>query len=186
MQAIPYDRPIAPLLVRNGLFSCLPKHIEQIAVLCIGSNRINGDSLGPFVGTLLNGLYPEHLQIIGNLKQPIDATNLEATIQNLSLPPHTWLLAVDSIIGKADYVHHIVVRQGNMRPGSALGKQFPAVGDASIMGVVLEEGDVISNTLPYTNLHVVYEMARAIATGIALTARQYFNCDRNERIMLFS
>ncbi|GAA3325608.1 hypothetical protein GCM10020331_058190 [Ectobacillus funiculus] len=93
---------------------------------------------------------------------------------------------MDSIVGKADYVHHIVVRQGNLRPGSALGKQFPAVGDASIMGVVLEEGDVISNTLPYTNLHVVYEMARAIATGIALTARQYFNGDRNERIMLFS
>ncbi|WP_299088499.1 DUF1256 domain-containing protein [uncultured Metabacillus sp.] len=64
---IPYNHKLAPLFIRNTLYSLIPEGTEHIYVVGIGSNLINGDSLGPFVGTLLQDLYPEHLSIIGNL-----------------------------------------------------------------------------------------------------------------------
>ncbi|GGJ80245.1 putative sporulation protein YyaC [Anoxybacillus voinovskiensis] len=174
MQFISYDNPLAPLLIRNHLFSFLPTTTEQIVLLCIGSNRINGDSLGPFVGTLLTGLYPNHLTVIGTLKEPLDATNLGATIHQLTISPSTCVVAIDSVVGMQPYVHSIAIRSGPLKAGSALNKRFPAVGDVSIMGVMLEEKKEL-HELPYTNLHVVYQMARAIATGISLTVRQRFS-----------
>ncbi|CAM4198031.1 DUF1256 domain-containing protein [Geobacillus stearothermophilus] len=68
MKSILYSDPLAPLLIRNELFSLLPAHISRLTVVCIGSNRINGDSLGSFVGTLLENAYPDHLTVIGNLE----------------------------------------------------------------------------------------------------------------------
>jgi len=183
MQLISYDNRLAPLLIRNNLFACLPPTTEQIILLCIGSNRINGDSLGPFVGTLLTGLYPQHLTVIGTLKEPLDATNLEKTVNRLDIPPSTCVLAVDSVIGMQSYVHTIAIRPGPLAAGSALQKNLPAVGDVSIMGVMLEENTEL-NELPYTNLHVVYQMARSIAAGIALTVRQRFSYETTAPVLV--
>ncbi|MFX3659069.1 MAG: spore protease YyaC [Ectobacillus sp.] len=174
MQLIPYNDPLAPLFIRNSLFSFLPNEIQKLTVLCIGSNRINGDSLGPFVGTLLQDAFPQHVTVIGSLQNPVDAPHLEKAVAQLDERSGNFLVSVDSIIGSKEHVHTIAIRQGALRPGSGLGKNLPAVGDASIMGVVLEESDNPFHALSYTNLNIVYQMARSIATGIALAARQHF------------
>ena len=42
---IPYNHRLAPLLIRDSLFSLLPEGTEHIFVMGIGSNVISGDSL---------------------------------------------------------------------------------------------------------------------------------------------
>ncbi|MCP8967482.1 spore protease YyaC [Ectobacillus ponti] len=174
MHPIPYDHALAPLLIRNRLFACMPEHLQSLTVLCIGSNRVNGDSLGPFVGTLLQGLYPERLTVVGSLREPVDALNLKETLQRLAVPADGLLLAVDSIAGTEQYLHQIMVRPGALQPGSGIGTVLPAAGDVSLMGVVMEESENVMRSLSYTSLHVIYEMARAIAGGISLAVRQRF------------
>ncbi|HWO95980.1 MAG TPA: spore protease YyaC [Bacillus sp. (in: firmicutes)] len=171
---IPFNHNLAPLFIRNSLHSIIPKDTQHLFVLCIGCNIVNGDSLGPFVGTLLHGLYPDHLTVIGNLQYPLDAKTLVPELSQLSLPQNSFVVAIDSICGTEELVHSIIVRDGPLLPGSGVGTILPYVGDCSIMGVVLEDSPAVKRSLPYTNLHLIYTMATNIAMGISLAVRQYF------------
>lgn len=123
------------------------------------------------------------MTIIGNLKQPVDATNIKEIVKQFPASPSTYTLAIDSVVGISDYIHTIVVRNGALTPGSALDKNLPSVGDISIMGVMMEDCEDIA-TLPYTNLHIVYQMAKAIALGISLTVRQRFGYESTSSILI--
>ncbi|MGP3560750.1 spore protease YyaC [Geobacillus sp. BK01] len=173
MRPISYSDPLAPLLIRNELFSLLPAHVPRLTVVCIGSNRINGDSLGPFVGTLLENAYPDHLTVIGTLRQPVDATNIRRVSEQLQNEHKAYVVAIDSIVGPRPFVHTIAIRPGALSPGTALGKSLPRIGDMSIMGVMMEDSTDVS-ALSYTNLHIVYQMAKVIAIGLTLTVRQRY------------
>lgn len=176
---IPYNHNIAPLLIRNALFHQIPKTTEHIYVVGIGSNQINSDSLGPFVGTLLQHKFPDHLSVLGNLQYPLDATNLMSEYAKISLPPNSFVIAIDSVLGSKNIVQSIVIKNGPLRPGEGLGKQFPLIGDCSIMGIVLEKDVVDHSNLFHTNLHLIYTMTTNIAKGISLAVRQFFQYSSN-------
>ncbi len=73
-------------------------------VLCIGTDRVTGDSLGPLVGTFLHAYGSDrYLSIYGTLDFPVHALNLEdekscppseiSTLQESSIPlypKHKW------------------------------------------------------------------------------------------------
>jgi putative sporulation protein YyaC len=171
---IPFNHKLAPLFIRDSLHSIIPEGTEHIFVMGIGSNVINGDSLGPFVGTLLHNLYPKHLTIFGNLQSPLDAQTLVPQVSGITLPKNSFVIAIDSVLGSERIVNSIVVRDGSILPGSGLGKNLPPIGDCSIMGVVLENNPTLECSLLSTNLHLIYTMATNIAKGISLAVRQYY------------
>lgn len=181
---IPYNHKIAPLLIRNAIFHHIPKTTQHIYVIGIGSNQINGDSLGPFVGTLLQHKFPNHLSVLGNLQYPLDATNLISEYTKTCFPPNSFVIAIDSVIGSKNMVQSIVIKNGPLHPGEGLGKQFPSIGDCSIMGVVLEKDAVDHSTLFHTNLHLIYTMTTNIAKGISLAVRQFFQYPSNYPIII--
>jgi len=174
-EIIPYHDKLAPLYIRNTLYSLIPEGTEHIYVLGIGSNVISGDSIGPFVGTLLQDLFPAHLTVIGSLQSPLDATNLTTELVSLKLPPNSFVITIDSVLGKKEFLNTIVVQNRPLSPGKGLGQDFPAIGDCSVMGVVVKNGTTIESSFLYMNLHLIYTMAQAIAKGISLTIRQYFH-----------
>jgi putative sporulation protein YyaC len=173
-EVIPYNHKLAPLLIRQTLYSLIPQGVEHIYVIGIGSNRISGDSLGPFVGTLLYNICPSHLTVLGNLKSPLDATTLVPTLTPFIFRNNSFVLAIDSVMGNEDMVNSIVVNEGSLVPGRGLGNILPAIGDCSISGVVLQNDPALKNSLLCTDLNLIYTMATSIAKGIALTVRQYF------------
>ena len=181
---IPYDHKIAPLLIRNALFQHIPKTTEHIYVVGIGSNQINGDSLGPFVGTLLQHKFQAHLSVIGSLQFPLDATNLVNEYTKICLPQNSFVIAIDSVLGSKNLFQSIVIKDGPILPGEGLGKQLPAIGHCSIMGVVLEKDVQEQSTLFHTNLHLIYTMTTNIAKGISLAVRQFFQYPSNYPILL--
>lgn len=172
---IPNNHRLAPLFIRNSLHSIIPENTEHIFVLGIGSNSINGDSLGPFVGTLLNNIFPKHLTVIASLQFPLDASNLEQELTRTSLPNNSFIIVIDSVLGTRSKLNSIVVRKGSLQPGIGLGNQLPSIGDCSVMGVVLENNPSLTSSLFYTNLHLIYTMASNISKGISLAIRQYFD-----------
>jgi putative sporulation protein YyaC len=183
---IPYSHKLAPLFIRNTLYNLIPEGTEHIYVVGIGSNLINSDSLGPFVGTLLQDMYPNHLTVLGNLKSPLDATTIVPRFSGIALPNNSFVVAIDSVLGSEGIVNTIVVREGSLRPGIGLGHNLPAIGDCSVMGVVLENDPAVESSLFYTNLHLIYTMATNIAKGISLAIRQYFKYPSNQPILLIS
>jgi putative sporulation protein YyaC len=170
----PFNHKLAPLFIRDTLHSLIPEGTQHIYVIGIGSNVINGDSLGPFVGTLLHNRYPNHLTVMGNLQYPLDAQTLVPKFSRMTLPKNSFVIAIDSVLGSEGIVNSIVVQNGSLLPGSGLGKKLPPFGDCSIMGVVLENDPAVECSLLSTNLHLIYTMATNIAKGISLAVRQYY------------
>lgn len=171
---IPYNHSLAPLFIRQALYSLLPERTEHIYVVGIGSSRINGDSLGPFVGSLLKNNFPDRLTVLGNLQEPLDATTLVPELSQHSFRTNSFIIAIDSVLGSDEFLNSIVVKDGLIVPGVGLGNILPPIGNCSITGVVLENDPALKNSLLCTDLHLVYTMATSIAKGISLTVRQYF------------
>jgi putative sporulation protein YyaC len=183
---IPYKNKLAPLFIRQGLFSLLPQETEHIYVIGIGSSRINGDSLGPFVGSLLKNSFPERLTVLGNLQSPLDAATLSPELSTFTFRENSFIIAVDSVLGNKEVVNSIVLKDGPMVPGMGLGNKLPPIGDCSITGVVLENDPDLKNSLLCTDLNLIYTMATSIAKGISLTIRQYFKYPSDQHILLTS
>ena len=56
-----------------------PKKWTEIVFLCIGSDRVTGDCLGPYIGHLLHPHETGHIFVYGTLSCPVHALNLEKT-----------------------------------------------------------------------------------------------------------
>ncbi len=141
-----------------------------IVILCIGSDRSTGDALGPITGTKLQSIcyYP---YIFGSLNSPVHATNLTETLNNISTTfKNPYILAIDASLGKLDNVGYLTLAKGALKPGAALNKQLPEVGNAHITGIVNVHGFLSEYLiLQCTRLNLVVKMAETISAGLALS-----------------
>lgn len=133
----------------------------DVVVVCIGTDRSTGDSLGPLVGSHLE---QAGVPVMGTLEDPVHATNLEETLKRI--PSSTLVIAVDACLGKLENVGKIDVAKGSLSPGKAVGKDLPDVGDISIFGVVNVGGFMEHLVLQSTRLSLVVGMADCIAKDI--------------------
>ncbi|WP_090948180.1 spore protease YyaC [Parageobacillus thermantarcticus] len=169
-----HDEQGASSLIALRLVSLLPFPLSQpAAIVCIGTDRSTGDSLGPLVGTMLKEKHLSHFHVYGTLEEPIHAVNLEEKITAIRTIHHNALMiAIDACLGRLKSVGAITIAKGPVRPGAGVNKQLPPVGDFHITGVVNVSGFMEFFVLQNTRLHLVMNMAKAIANGIDEADRQ--------------
>lgn len=151
------------------LLNDLEKSYTQLLILCIGSDRSTGDSLGPLVGNNLQQLLQQNrfVTILGTLSQPVHAQNLKETIDYLGCNYRSAaVLAVDACLGQKNKIGCLEIGRGNIFPGAALNKELPPVGDLYIVGIVNCGGFMDALILQSTRLGVVYPLAQFISAGI--------------------
>ena len=104
-------------------------------IMCIGTDIVGGDCLGPIVGQLLikSGI-PAY--VYGTLSRPITASNLNEYYEFIRSNHLSTIIAVDACVGKD--VGQVSVTKGSLRPGAAAGKDLPEVGDVSVTAVTCE------------------------------------------------
>lgn len=135
-----------------------------LTVVCVGTDRSTGDSLGPLVGTmLLRSSFPG--MVIGDLDSPVHAENLDEAATRLA-GQCGLVLGVDACLGTRQEVGSVMVRPGPLRPGLGVKKKLLPIGDLYIAGVVNVGGFMEYMVLQNTRLSVVMRMAQAIATGL--------------------
>ncbi|MCM3618228.1 spore protease YyaC [Sutcliffiella horikoshii] len=140
---------------------------RPIVVVCIGTDRSTGDSLGPLVGTKLFDKNLEHVHVYGTLDDPIHAVNLEeklAFIQTKHLRP--FIIAIDACLGRLKSVGQITIADGPVMPGAGVKKDLPPVGDIHITGIVNVSGFMEFFVLQNTRLSLVMKMATVISNSI--------------------
>lgn len=168
--SIPYSDPFCSERITESLsaiFLSLNNSRRERVILCIGTDRSTGDSLGPLVGTRLKQLWLPGLKIYGTLEQPIHAVNIGDEIESIKVRHRDpIIIAVDACLGKSDRVGYINVRAGSLFPGTALKKSLPGVGDMHISGIVNVGGYLEHLVLQNTRLGVVFAMAEQIAQGL--------------------
>jgi len=160
--------------VRSALLECLAGQPgeRELVLLCIGTDRATGDSLGPLTGhkleaRLKNGKTPP-VGLYGTLEHPIHAQNLRETLSRIQqLHKNPLVIAVDACLGRVSRIGWLTVAQRPMHPGAGVRKTLPSVGDISIAGVVNFGGAMELMVLQNTRLFTVMRMADAAADGIA-------------------
>lgn len=154
----------------NELFFNLSTSNKRIVILCIGTDRSTGDSLGPLVGTLLNKNYRlNFLKVYGTLDNPVHAKNLADTVELLNKKyEDSFFIAIDASLGKSTSIGKIFFGKGSIQPGLALDKDLPEVGDFFITGVVNVAGFMNNFVLQSTRLSIVMSMAESIAKALKL------------------
>lgn len=147
--------------------SCLSAALGTIrrppVVLCIGSDRVTGDCIGPLVGHMLSSRLPNCI-VLGTLDEPVTALNLcDAVLRIKRSYAGRKVIAVDSCIGESGELGIVRVRKGSLRPGLACGKSLPKVGDVSITATVATGS---ADNLYSVRLGLVYSLAAEIAETI--------------------
>ena len=167
---INYNQPDASEVISQALLSlCTVMAVPQdILVLCIGTDRSTGDSLGPLIGSKLLEHSPP-FQVIGCLEHPVHAANLAETLARIQADPPRLTIAIDASLGNMEGVGLVNIGTGTLQPGAGVNKSLPKVGDIYITGIVNVGGLMEYFVLQNTRLSLVTKMAEVICTGL-LTA----------------
>ncbi|HWQ70704.1 MAG TPA: spore protease YyaC [Desulfitobacteriaceae bacterium] len=143
---------------------------RPVLILCIGTDRSTGDSLGPLIGTKLNSYNLPQLYVLGTLKHPVHATNLRENILHIEKSfVNPFVIAIDACLGRLDSVGYITLAQGPLKPGTGVHKELPAIGEAHLTGIVNVGGFMEYLVLQNTRLGVVWEMAEIISRIVAVS-----------------
>ncbi len=157
------------------LYDLLPLYRHSLVILCIGTDRATGDSLGPLVGYKLRSLNFPGVHVYGTLDEPVHAKNLEATLDCIKEQhPHSLVLAIDACLGSMNRVGHITIGDGPINPGAGVQKTLPCAGDFHITGIVNFSSMMNMAILQNTRLSLVMKMADMIALNIRYCLWQYF------------
>ncbi len=106
-------------------------------ILCIGTDRIMGDCLGPLVGTMLERKAKGTLTVYGTLQRTVHALNLpDAILKIKKKHPGRLVIAVDASLGSRENVGTVLLRPWGLRPGAGVAKDLPEAGDIAITGIV--------------------------------------------------
>ena len=143
---------------------------SRIVVVCVGTDRSTGDSLGPIVGSSLSKYRSPLFDLYGTLEEPVHAMNLDDTLREIdSRTRNPFVIGIDACLGQAASVGCIQVGSGPVRPGAGVNKELPPVGDIHITCIVNVGGFMEYFVLQNTRLHLVMKMSDVIAQCVYLS-----------------
>lgn len=157
------------------LFNYLPVYNNNLVIVCIGTDRATGDSLGPLIGYKLSDLKLDQVTVYGTLDNPVHAKNLQEMLEQIStLHPHALVIAIDACLGSMQNVGCVSIGEGAIKPGAGVKKDLPPVGHLHITGIVNFSSLMNMVILQNTRLSVVMKMADAISSSIRYCLWKYY------------
>ena len=153
----------------------LPFYNHKLVIVCIGTDRATGDSLGPLIGYKLKNLKYDKVALYGTLDEPVHAKNLEDTLANIKLlHSGALVIAIDACLGAMNNVGCITIGEGSIRPGAGVQKELPPIGHFHITGIVNFSSLMNMVILQNTRLSLVMKMADTISSGIQYCLWKYY------------
>lgn len=161
------ENPYTAFGIRDSIKNFAPKG-KIATVICIGSDLVLGDSLGPLVGTMLKKMNVP-CYVYGTLSTPVTAKEIVYAKNYVKKThPENFLIAVDAAVGDKNDVGLIKIENGGLRPGLGVDKKLGRIGDISVIGVVAPKSAQNYDLFNLTRLGFVYKMAENIAKGISV------------------
>ena len=159
----------------KGLTECLiycnekiiKKTNKELVFLCVGTDKVVGDSFGPIVGHYLR---QNKYIVFGDLRKTVNGTNLEECIFQIeSEYKNPYIIVIDSALGDDNMVNKIVVGKGGIKPGSALNKNNKIIGDLYINAVVGVNCNNNFEELKNAKLYNVLSLSNTVYESISKT-----------------
>lgn len=152
--------------------SSLNQKYSSIIFLCIGTDRITGDSFGPLVGYNLKKFYAcnKIIKIVGDLENTVQSNNIEDKYnQIMNTYKKPFIISIDSALSAQENIGKIIVEEGGIELGSGLRKNKMSIGDMSIKGIVARNTNNSRCNfamLQNTHLGLIISMVEIVANGI--------------------
>jgi putative sporulation protein YyaC len=112
---------------------------KKILFLCIGTNKVIGDSFGPLVGSKLSKLLKDNknVEVIGNMEEPIHNKNICNVLKFIeNKRKDSFIVVIDSAISKFDIIGNIFITNGGVKLEVGSNKNFIMIGDIGIKACV--------------------------------------------------
>jgi putative sporulation protein YyaC len=163
-------------LTMKTLLQSIPKE-KTILFLCIGTPKYPGDAVAPMIGQHLRGKLEKAI-VIGTTPDPVHAMNMEETREYIKKHwKDTYIIAIDACVtNNSSFMNKVHIGTTQINPGSALGKNIKAIGDASIRVFTTLKSDNHKKTLDSlrnADPHIVGHLAWDIADYIANSVKRY-------------
>lgn len=147
------------------------KNSYEIVFLCVGTDRITGDCLGPIVGTKLTKFLKNsnlsYIDVYGNLEENLSYQNIEKKLEKINT--NACIVVIDAALSKKENIGKIFVTSKKTILGKGLNKTKIELGDISIK-VVVEKDSKIPNhnfkILQNTSLNKVINLSEIVSDGI--------------------
>ena len=145
------------------------KNGQQLVILCIGSDYIVGDCLGPLVGHKLNSKHHQ-LSVYGDFERTVHSTNLVEILQDINEKHvNPFIIAVDSALCyDSEQIGNVKLRDGGLFPGIAFENKLPHVGHISITGITNSKSS-FEKFIQTTRMGLVMRLADFIEDGLLNT-----------------
>lgn len=164
--------------LKEALVETLKNHApgkRTLVILCIGSDRSTGDSLGPLIGYKLAKYRMPQAAIYGTLDNPVHAANLSDRIAEIyNSYDNPFILAIDASLGSKEHVGYVTIADGPLRPGLGVRKELPDVGDIHITGIVNLSGMMETLLLQTTRLSKVMQLADTISKAVLYGVSEFY------------
>ncbi len=151
--------------ISQALYECNTQNLDP-TIICVGSDIVLGDSLGPLIGTLLKKRGIKNY-IYGTLNFPITAREVLCAKKHIKqMHPNNISIAIDAAVGCQEDVGLIRVINKGLMPGLGVNKNLGKLGDISIIGIVAPKSKKNDKLFNLTRLNLIYKMAETITDGV--------------------
>lgn len=160
----------------------IQNQFSEIVFLCIGTNKIIGDMIGPMVGERLKKqakqlkkYFRKETIIYGNMEHTLNLKNAGQVIPFLKYQyDKPFIITIDTALGNESTIEKILISSGEIEIGKALKKGIKYKSHVNIKGVVGKYHHKIEeniNTLKNIKPDVIETMSKTICMGIKDTVK---------------
>ena len=115
----------------------LGEDYSHLVFLCVGTNKVAGDSVGPIVGNNLKELENQYLQIYGTMENTLNFRNAKEIIEKVYHDfKNPYLVTIDAALSPTSHKGEIILSEGYIKIGKALQKSICFYSNVTIKCVV--------------------------------------------------
>ena len=148
----------------------LTEEYSNIIILCIGTGKIVGDSIGPLIGKNIKFLEDKYIKIYGDLDNTINFRNAKEIITEIYEQfEKPYIITIDAALGSKDNIGQIILNKGYIKIGKALEKNICFYSNINIKCIVGKSTNLkISNIneLNKVSINTINTMASIVTCGI--------------------
>ena len=157
--------------LQKNIYQYKNQKFSDVVILCIGTNKLIGDSIGPVVGQKLKEEnIQEKICIYVDMKQTINFKNAKQVIEKIfKIYEKPFIITIDSALGKQTMINKIVVNKGIIRIGKSLGRSICYPSHITIKGVVGENKNTFEDNIAILKTvqpKLIWELSNTMVEGI--------------------
>lgn len=162
----------------NEYFNRLKSELSvdnDIVFLCIGTDRVIGDCLGPITGSLLKNIYKKE-NVYGDLDDNLTFENIGEKLDEVYTKyPNPYVVAIDAALSSESNIGKIFIDSDGINFGEGLDKGSKNIGNLGIKVVVGKDynnNEMNFQALQNVHLSEVIKLSKKTVDGISTALKK--------------